>query len=509
MPISIHVDRGGPVPLYVQIKDQVRRLILAGDLPAGSHLPTERELAAAVGVNRSTVSTAYAELAACGLVQGRVGRGTIVCSLPEAGAGEAGAEGAQAQPLPWDLLFATGRGDDISLARDPLPLCASEGVISLAGGTPDPSLFPVQRFMAATDTVLRREGRSLLQYSQTEGHPPLRETLAALAMERGIAARPDNTLVVSGSQQGLDLVSRALIEPGDPVVVEVPSYLGAISVFRAAGARLLGVPVDEQGMRTDVLERLLARYRPRLIYTLPSFQNPSGMVMSAGRRQDLLSLAQHHQVPVVEDDPYGDLYFADRPPPPVKSLDRRGHVIYLATFSKALFPGIRIGWLVAPCPVVERLARLKQYADLHSNTLAQGALDEFIRRGWLREHLAKSRPVYQRKCEEMLTALQDFAPHGLRWSEPSGGFNLWCQLDAGLRSRDLLFRAGQRQVAFVIGEAFHADGGGQQSFRLNYSYEPEARIREGVKRLAAALKELIADRAGQPVAQAGAGRPIV
>ncbi len=501
------LNRESDEPLYLQIKHQIRDLILAGDLPLGTRLPPERKLAESLSINRTTVSTAYQELAAEGLVEGQVGRGTIVCSKPYAGG--YGAEDYPPQPLPWGEFFVASQGGQDSLVRDLVALCAQEDVISLAGGVPDPSLYPVEHFAQATDTVLRQHGRNLLQYCPTEGHLPFREILAELAAERGIAASPDNIMVLSGSQQGLDLVARILLDPGDLVVVEVPSYLGALSVFRGAGVRLLGVPVDEEGIRTDILERLLARYHPQLIYTLPTFQNPSGQVMSAERRQALLSLAQHYQVPILEDDPYGEAYFGDPPPPPVKSLDRHGHVLYLSTFSKILFPGIRIGWLVAPRPVVDRLALVKQHADLHSNTLAQWALAEFIRQGWLHEHLAILRQAYPHKCRAMLAALRDFVPQGLRWNEPAGGFNLWCHLEDGLRSKDLLLEAGRRQVAFVVGEAFHADGGGQGALRLNYSYQSEGNIREGIRRLGEALKALRRDRGKRQLAQPATVRPIV
>jgi 2-aminoadipate transaminase len=503
----VQLDREDDEPLYLQIKHQIRDLILAGDLPPGTRLPAERKLATSLGVNRTTVSTAYQELAADGLVEGQVGRGTVVCASPDTHGH--GTEDYASQPLPWGEFFVTGQGAHDSLVRDLVALCARRDVISLAGGVPDPDLYPVEPFAQATDTVLRRHGQSLLQYCPTEGHLPFRETLAELAAERGIVASPANILVLAGSQQGLDLVARILVEPGDLVLVEVPSYLGALGVFREAGARLLGVPVDEEGMRTDILERLLARHRPQLIYTLPTFQNPSGHVMSADRRHALVSLAQHYQVPILEDDPYGEVYFDDPPPPPVKSFDRHGHVIYLSTFSKILFPGIRIGWLVAPRPVVDRLALRKQHADLHSNTLAQWALDEFIRQGCLHEHLATVRQAYPHKCRAMLAALRDHVPRGLRWNEPAGGFNLWCHLEQGLRSRDLLVEAGQRHVAFVAGEAFHADGGGQDALRLNYSYQSGRNIHEGIRRLGEALRALRQDQGARPAAQGAATRPIV
>lgn len=502
------LNRENGEPLYRQIRNQIRDLILSGDLSAGTRLPPERELAVSLGINRTTVSNAYQELTADGLVEGQVGRGTFVCSLPSiAGSGQ---DDFLSWPLPWSEYFVPVSEQ----ARDPLirelvALCAQEDVISLAAGVPAPDLYPIERFAQATDKVLRQHGRMLLQYCPTEGHLAFRETLAGLAASRGIATSPDNILVSAGSQQGLDLVARILIEPGDTVVVEVPSYLGALTMFRAAGARLLGVPMDEEGMRTDVLERLLTRYRPQLIYTLPTFQNPSGRVMSHERRAALLSLAQRYQVPILEDDPYNELYYGDPPPPPLKSLDRQGHVIYLSTFSKILLPGIRLGWLVAPQPVVDRLASVKQHADLNSNTPAQWALAEFIQQGWLDEHIATLRQEYPRRCQAMLAALHAHIPQRLRWNEPTGGFYLWCHLEEGLQSKDLLAEAAQRRVAFVVGEAFHADGGGQDALRLNFTYQSEQGIQEGIRRLGEALTALVRGRQERQVLLREGVRPVV
>jgi DNA-binding transcriptional MocR family regulator len=504
--MMIDLNRESPEPLYMQISNQIRKLILSGDLPDGTRLPPERSLAASLGINRTTVSTAYQELAADGLVRGQVGRGTVICARPRPGGLEYGE--LYPQLLPWPQCFVNGgQGQDL-LVRDLVALCAQEDVISLAAGVPDPDLYPVERFAQATDAVLRRDGRALLQHCPTEGHQPFLETLAEFAAARQIAVSADHILVLAGSQQGLDLVARALIAPGDAVVVEDPTYLGALTVFRGAGARLLPVPMDDQGMRVDILERMLARHRPQLIYTLPTYQNPSGTLMSYERRIHLLSLAQRYQVPVLEDDPYSELYFGDPPPPPIKALDDHGHVIYLSTYSKILFPGVRIGWMAAPRPVVERLVTIKQNADLHSNTLAQWALTEFMQAGWLAEHLATVRQAYPRKCQTMIAALDEHVSEGVRWNAPGGGIYLWCHLRPGLRAKDLLAEASLRRVAFVAGEAFHARGTEQESFRLNFTYNDASGIQEGVRRLAGALEALQA-RVYKPRVRRPAARPIV
>lgn len=502
----VSLNRQSDLPLYLQIRKQIRDLILSGDLSVGSRLPPERELAASLDVNRTTVSSAYHELAADGLVEGQVGRGTIVCALPSAGT--LALDSSLPRPLHWSEYFVEGQARD-PLIRELIALCAQQDVISLAGAVPAPDLYPVERFAQAMDTVLRQHGRTLLQYCPTEGYHEFRETLSQLAAERGIAASPENILVLAGSQQGLDLVARAMIEPGTSVVVESPSYLGALDVFRAAGARLLTVPMDDEGMRVDILERLLSRYRPQLVYTLPTFQNPSGRVMSAPRREALLFLAEQYQVPILEDDPYSELFYRDPPPPPLKSLDRQGHVIYLSTFSKILLPGIRIGWLVAPRPVVDRLSSIKQHADLNSNTPAQWALDEFIRQGWLAEHLSMLRQAYPSRLSAMVSALWDYVPRGMRWNESVGGLHLWCHLEGGLRTRDLLAEAARRRVAFVAGEAFYADGGGGNALRLNFSYPDEDGIREGIRRLGEAMCALIEGQRERHPVQRETERPIV
>jgi 2-aminoadipate transaminase len=262
-------------------------------------------------------------------------------------------------------------------------------------------------------------------------------------------------------------------------------------------------------MRTDVLERMVSRYRPQLIYTLPSFQNPSGVVMSAERRAELLDVARRRRVPVLEDDPYGELYFDAPPPRPIKAGDTAGHVIYLTTFSKLLFPGIRVGWLVAPRPVIDRLVLIKELSDLNTNTLAQWALDEFIGQGWLEEHLPAVRPAYRSRCQAMQAALGRYVPRGLWWNRPVGGLYLWCHLDGDVRTRDLLAEAVRRRVVFVPGELFHADGGGQNALRLNFCHQDEATIGEGVRRLGKALESLLESDRARQAGELQRARPIV
>jgi DNA-binding transcriptional MocR family regulator len=370
-------------------------------------------------------------------------------------------------------------------------------VIALTAGVPAPELYPRSAFLQIIVALLRSGDHELLGPCATAGHRPLREVIAKRMSQEGAPVTWDQILVTTGSQQGLDLLARAFLEPGDGVIIEAPTYLGALGTFGAAGARLLSVPLDEGGLRLDILEGLLARHRPKLIYTLPTFQNPSGVTQDLERRLGLLALAARYGVPVVEDDPYGPLYFHEPPPPTLKALDQRGSVIYLGTFSKIMFPGLRLGWIAAPRPVIERLARIKQRIDLYGNSLAQWATAAFIEAGHLEEHLAHVRSLYLRRRDAMVAALAEHCPD-LRYRVPDGGFNLWCHLPRDLKSRDLLAEAGQRGVAFAPGELFYAEGGGEHALRLNFSSQPESRIREGIVRLGQALEALRARVAEAP-----------
>jgi len=481
----IELDRNSRVPLYLQIRNRLRDLILSGALPEGTQLPPERKLAATLGVTRGTVTNAYRELVADGLAEARVGRGTIV-RRPQ--------ETAPPVRLPlspsWSELFAPQpRRLRDSLLRDLAHLAGRPDTIALTAGVPASELYPRAAFDQILMELLRDGDPGFLGPCPTEGHRALRERIALRMSQMGADVTWDQVLVTTGSQQGLDLLARAFLEPGDAVVVEAPTYLGALQAFSGAGARLLSVSLDEHGPRLDILDGLLARHRPKLIYTLPTFQNPSGMTQDLERRLGLLAVAARHGIPVVEDDPYGPLYFEEPPPPTLKALDQRGSVIYLSSFSKIMFPGLRLGWIAAPRPVIERLARIKQRTDLYGNTLAQWATAAFIEAGHLDEHLARVRPAYRRRRDAMLAALAEHCP-GLVYEAPAGGFNLWCHLPQGLKARDLLAEAGRQGVVFAPGELFCADGSGEDALRLNFSAHSEAQIREAVARLGRAVEAL-------------------
>jgi len=484
--MNITIDRDSRLPIYLQIVRQMREMILSGVLPAGTKLPPERRLAQSLGVNRSTVLNAYSELKADALVESHVGRGTIVMPIPS----PQDDEDAIRHPE-WRQYFRaeTGYSRD-PLIRDLLEMIERNDVISLALGLPAPELIPLDLYRELTVQLLTDIGPSLLLHCPTEGIAPLREALGEWLGPRGIRCTAAEVLILSGSQQGLDLAARVFLSPGDEVVVEEPTYLGALQVFRSAGVRIIGIPMDEQGMRTDVLAKVLERRRPKLIYTLPTFQNPSGTLMSVERRVHLLQLAEEHNVPVLEDDPYSELSYGPPPPPTLKALDTHQRVIYLSTFSKILFPGLRVGWLVAPRPVIRQFALVKQTIDLHTNTPAQWLMERFLRRGLVERHLQRLRQEYRQRRDTMEDTLLENPPPGFTWRKPAGGFYFWCRCPEAVERTPLLSHAVEHKVTFLPGWSCFNDEPAATYIRLNFSYPRPEQIRSGVRRLMRVIAEV-------------------
>lgn len=504
--MELRLDRSAPVPLARQIRFQVERLIREGILGPGVKLPASRELARDLGVNRATVTLAYEELVQDGLVEAHVGQGTFVAS-PQVKA-QVGASNTL-PGLDWSGLFSKGSqlaavdGQRRDLSGQPLSEAA--GVISFAGGMPDSGLFPTEAFRKILNRVIRSEGTELLQYYAVGGYPPLRQFLSRHLLGSGVEARPEETLIVNGSQQGLDLIARVLLDPGDFVAIEEPSYPRAIQVFRAFGAQLLPIPLGSDGLRLDLLERLLGRHTPKLLYCQPTAHNPTGLTMSPGARRGLLELAGRHRVPVVEDGFDGGLYSGDRPPTPLKAADTSGLVMYIGTFSKILFPGLRLGWLVAPVPVLKRLELAKQLSDIHTSPLIQAAAFHFCHERLLERHLARCAVEYGRRRASLLRALATRMPKGTTWTEPQGGFSLLVTLPEGMDAAALLPRAVANGVAFTPGSVFFVDGGGERTLRLSFSSVRTQRIDEGIRRLG----EVIRQAMNRPTRSGEVDRPMV
>jgi len=369
-----------------------------------------------------------------------------------------------------------------SAIRDMLKITEMPEMISLAGGLPAEELFPTADLQAAVNYVLQAESAASLQYGPTEGYLPLRKQIAAIMNERGVYCSAEEILVTSGSQQSLDLLGRVFLNQGDVVLMENPTYLAAIQAFEAFEPRLAAVPTDEQGMLPEALEKAIIEEHPKLVYLVPTFQNPTGRTMNLERRLAVAKILRRHRVLLVEDDPYSALRFEGDELPCIKSLED-DWVVYLSTFSKTVVPGFRVGWMAGNPTIIAYVAKCKQGADLHTNSLVQHILARYLREADTPAHIARLRVEYKKRKDAMLHALEREFPPGVSWSEPQGGMFLWLQLPEGLDADTLLAEAIATQVAFVPGKSFFVGEGGENTMRLNYSNSSPALINEAIKRL--------------------------
>ena len=538
----ITLDRSSGIPLYRQITQQLEQLIASGALPSGHRLPPERRLAETLGVNRTTILAAYRDLKANGFAAAHVGQGTVVTpptagdppatpsgaasvagvSLIHPGIGAparetgigapswtdpAGVSGPTSLPAAfgfrtapadpddgsrWKPLFSreSGRTQD-TLTRDILALAGKPGVISFAAGIPIPDLDPLPELKAALVELIDRNGYAPLRHTPTEGLPQLRESLARYLPVRGIHAHPADLLILSGSQQGLDLLARLLIDPGDTVLVEEPTFFCARQLFEGRGAMVAGVPCDADGIRLDRLEAWLVRVRPKFLYVMPTFQNPTGRTMSLERRKGLLALARRYGLLIVEDDAYSGLRYEGQELPPLKALDKGDTVLYLGSFSKMLFMGLRIGWLHAPRAILRQVAIHRQLSDIHAASLSQWLVDACLRNGLLERHrqhaVAQSR--IRRDC--MLAAMEHHLADipGIRWNHPEGGLYIWLTLPDDVPPQRVAACANRLGVAYVPGQVSTIDGSSARSMRLNFTFPSPDRIEEGIRLLGQAIRE--------------------
>jgi len=390
------------------------------------------------------------------------------------------------------LMDRTGRAPRGSAIRELLAITANRSVIGFGGGLTAPELFPAAELTECLERVLAERPASALQYGPTEGLAALREAVVSRLGERGIAVAPDGLLITTGSQQGLDLLAEAFLTNGSPVVIEAPTYVGALQALSGHEPRFKAFPVDADGLRVHELEEWVGLHgRPDLIYTVPTFGNPSGVTMSHERRERLIELARKFAIPLLEDDPYSELVYDGMPPVALRAMPRGEDVIHVGTFSKVLSPGIRIGYVVAPRTVLERLILLKQGRDLHTDALAQNMVAEYCTRFGIERHVERLRASYRERRDAMLAALRETMPPAVTWTHPSGGMFLWLSLPSGVVAGELLPKAVAAGVSFVPGIAFHADGGGVNSMRLNFTSSSLDEIARGVRILGRLVSEAL------------------
>ncbi len=376
-----------------------------------------------------------------------------------------------------------------SVIRELLKVTQDPEIISFAGGLPNPKTFPVEDLQDIVSSVLSKNGKKALQYGTTQGVTELREVLAERARKEGIDADEDDIIITSGSQQALDTIGKVFLNPGDTALVGLPTYLGAVNAFRSYESNLEGIPLDEEGMRVDILEDKIKELLkediiPKFVYVVPTFQNPAGVVMPEKKRKKLIDIANEYDLVIVEDDPYGNLRYDMDPVKPVKAFDDEGRVIYLSTFSKILAPGFRLAWAIGPEEIKRKMIICKQALDLCTNTFTQYIANEFMRSGSLDLHIMKICEMYKPKRDAMIDAMKTYFPEGYICHKPKGGMFAWVTLPFdGIDTETMFLDSIKENVAYVHGKAFHVDGGGGQSMRLNFSYSTNEQINKGVENL--------------------------
>lgn len=376
--------------------------------------------------------------------------------------------------------------------REILKLTQNPEVISFAGGLPAPEMFPIEEIKQVSIEVLDEMGEKALQYGTTEGHTPLREKIAKRMEKFGIKTTANNILITSGSQQGLDLTGKVFLDPDDVVLCESPSYLGALGAFKQYQPRFIEVPTDDDGMIMEDLEDIVkTNDRIKIIYAVPDFQNPSGRTWSVERRKRLVEIANKYNIPIIEDNPYGELRFEGEIPPSVKSFDTEGRVVFLGTFSKTLCPGFRLGWTCADGEMINKYTLVKQGVDLQTSTISQLQLDRFLDKYDLDKHIEKIIDVYRRRRNLMIKTMKEEFPKEVKFTEPEGGLFTWAVLPEHINARELAKKAIEKKVAFVPGGSFFPNGGNENTLRINYSNMDEERIVIGIKRLAETIKEML------------------
>jgi 2-aminoadipate transaminase len=474
------LDRDSIVPLYRQIYEHLREAILAGTLPESTRLPPERSLAERLDVNRSTVVHAYRELVADGLIEQRVGSGSRVVPQLRGGQPERSAG------VPWWVTLPPWRVGEFPNVLGELAAKQAPGRISFVQGVAPDEPSPLGELARSFGRVAR-DPRLVLSYGDSEGYEPLRAAIAARMNARGAPGiTPGGIIVLTGSTQGIAIVAASLAEPGDEIVVESPSYPGALQVFQINGLRAIPVPVDDEGMRVDHVEAILRTRRPRFIYTMPSLHNPTNATMNADRRERLATIAKRAGVPIVEDDPYGPL--APGAGPPLVALAPE-YVVHLSTFSKTIAPSLRVGWLAAPRTILERLLLRKQAYDMATSLYVQAAVTDYLERGY-DAHVAQLREELLLRRRLADAAIARHWPSSMKVSGPAGGFYLWVTTPRELRARALLDAAERRGASFLFGEAFFASSGGDHHFRLALTAVTRQEIDEGIRRIGEAIAAL-------------------
>ncbi len=487
--MPIRLNRQAGVPLAQQIYQELSDRIRSGLLPPGAPLPSIRQLSLTCGVSFMTVVRAYNLLEQAGLVTRTQGKGTYVRSsqqeMPPDGVTE------HACRFDWQLMLT----DYLPRAQNWKKLIAQgEASISFSCASLYPGLAPHADLTACMRAAVQDDPAAVIPYGPVQGDLSLREAMTKSVKPLGLSLVPEETIVTNGAQQAIDLVARSFVGPGDVVVTEAPTYAAAIDVFRSRGAVIVPVPVDGEGMRVDLLASLCDRRPPKLIYTIPTFQNPTGTVMSRRRRVDLVDLAQSYHSLILEDDPWSEIWFETPPPPPVKSLDEHGHVIYVKSFSKIVAPGVRLALLAASGTILNRLTAAKATADLGSPLLTQHGLRRFLTTPAAKKHLANLRTRMLHRRNRVLRLLKQHAPPGITWTVPSGGYNVWLTLPPWIHTDELIIPASREGIDFLPGSVCYPGEPETNHLRISFSAMSEEQLTEGIVAFCRVLDRAVSSR---------------
>ncbi len=484
--IHLNIDQSSPVSIRDQLVALITEAVEGGTLAEGFRLPPSRQLADELDLNRNTVAAAYTELQRLGLVRSRVGAGTFVGRARQ----ETAVVETAVPAMPWERLLArrctrypgTG-GDELGMGQ------RFEGATNFETAIPSPEFYPAQDFRDCLQRVWKRDEKDMLSYGPAEGYPPLREYLAQRCRDRGMEVRPEDIVIVSGIQQGLDLVGKLLLEPDDLVLMGVPGYPNAYRSFQLFDAGILPLRVDEDGLDTGSLPGISGAERAKFLYVMSNHQNPTGATLPRQRRQELLLWSREARVPLVEDDFNAGMMYHGDEPVPLRGMDGGEDVILLGTFSKVLFPGIRLGWMVLPDAVREKVGEIRGYTDLGTPVILQQAMLEFCRAGHLDRHLEMMRRVNGKRLDTLLGAMETHFPRRASWTRPRGGMSVWVTLPEGTDVLRIHRESREAGVRFSPGVLFHPDRGGENAFRLTFIRESEERIAEGIATLGRIIRK--------------------
>jgi len=488
----LKIDKTRPVPVYKQIISQVKTLIEEGVLAAGHALPSTRALARKLGINRSTVYLAYEELQAQGYLESRPGSYNIVFKRRK----EVSFQPESRSIISWDKL-SSGRANDIyeTFLRFSPERCAlslsGQRMINLAALDLDPRLYPVREFRKCVNQVLRSFGPGSLEYGAHRGYKPLRNYISQRLRLHGISVSEEEILITNGAQQAIDLIIRVLAGKEKKAVVESPTYAQVIPLLKYYGMKIIGIPMKEDGMDLAALERVLKKGKIRFVYTIPNFQNPTGLTSTHAHREKLLGLCLEHKVPIIEDGFEEEMKYFGRVDLPIKSMDEKKIVIYLGTFSKALFPGLRIGWVAADKEFIERATAIKRFSDLTSNNFAQVVMSNFCTGGFYDLHLKRLHRAFRKRMLAALESMDKHFPDCVRWTRPVGGYTIWVKLPRKFTEKELGEFLSPYGITVSHGSYYFPKPGPSEYFRVSIASLNEEEIREGIVRLGKALKNLL------------------